>query len=470
MEKRRQPTRSSQPAMHWILIILFLFLTFSLLIKACSGDNGINPGGPSVNPSQSMQDGPQNNPPLGPQITATASIGITGDVLAHGPVIQSCKTDDGGYDFSDCFTHISNSYNAYDFMIANLEVTLGGTAAGDYRGYPTFNCPDEMIDALKGAGVDMVLTSNNHSYDTGHAGFIRTQEVLNQKDMLYTGSRLSTDSANYIVQDINGIKVGMICYTYETGDTAQGNKTVNGLTVAKEDTDLLNSFNYRQMDQFYTEVENAKTAMESEGADFIIFFIHWGNEYELTPSNTQKKIAQNLCNLGIDIIVGGHPHVVQPMQVLTSETGEKTYCIYSVGNSISNQRRYEISQSPNGHTEDGIIFGLEFQKWSDGTVEISDMNVTPLWVSLDTIDQTPRYTILPVDITYNFYPSLSTFCDTVNGVIDPDRPLTNIEVFTPSDNSQIRASYARTMDRVLTGLNECRQALGLKPVSNIPGN
>ncbi len=470
MERRRQQTHNSGQTMHWILLALFLFLSVSLLIKACSGsdDSSKKPG--DLLPPQSNV-GPVL-PPVSnePYVTATASIGITGDVLAHGPVIQSALTDTGSYDFSNSFAFVANSYNAYDFMIANLEVTLGGTAAGEYRGYPTFNCPDEMIDALKGAGVDMLLTANNHSYDTGHDGFIRTQEVLNQKGMPYIGSRLDTNTASYTVQDINGIKVGMMCYTYETGDTADGRKTINGITIAKEDTDLLNSFNYRQMDQFYKEVENAKAAMEEEGADFVIFFIHWGNEYELTPSNTQKKIAQNLCELGIDIIVGGHPHVVQPMQVLTSEAGEKTYCIYSVGNSISNQRRYEISQSPNGYTEDGIIFGLEFQRWSDGTVKISDMNVTPLWVSLDTINEKAQYTILPVDVTYNFYPALSAFADSVNSVIDPSRPATNIEAFSPTDSSQISASYTRTMGTVLAGLNECRQALGLTPVSNISGN
>lgn len=472
MERRKHKNRSSSQTMHWILLVLFIFLSVSLLVKACSGsgENGKN-SGDNLLPSQSNAgDATQPYQSTEPYVTASASIGITGDVLAHGPVIQSALTESEGYDFSESFAYVSNSYDAYDFMIANLEVTLGGTAAGEYRGYPTFNCPDEMIDALKDAGVDMLLTANNHSYDTGHDGFIRTQEVLNQKGMLYTGSRLSTDTTSYIVQDINGIKVGMICYTYETGDTLAGNKTVNGITVATEDTDLLNSFNYRQMDQFYSEVENAKEAMESEGADFVMMFIHWGNEYELTPSNTQKKIAQNLCELGIDIIVGGHPHVVQPMQVLTSESGEKTYCIYSVGNSISNQRRTEISESPNGYTEDGIIFGVEFQRWSDGTVKISDMNVTPLWVSLDTVDGKSQYTILPVDVTYNFYPALSTFADSVNGVVDPSRPATNIETFSPSDPSQINASYTRTMNTILTGLNECRQSLGLTPVSNISGN
>lgn len=472
MERRRRAPQTNLQVMHLILLGLFLFLSVSLMIKGCTGsDSVVDPGDNGLLPPSSDQVGVLPEiPPNVPYVTATASIGITGDVMAHGPVIQSALTEEGGYDFSKSFQYIKHSYSSYDFMIANLEVTLGGTAAGEYRGYPTFNCPDEMIDALQGAGVDMLLTSNNHSYDTGHAGFLRTQEVLKEKGMLYLGSRLSTDTANYVVQDINGIKVGMMCYTYETGDNEAGQKTINGIPIAVEDTDLINSFNYRQMDQFYTEVKNTKAAMEEQGADFIMFFIHWGNEYELTPSNTQKRIAQNLCELGIDIIVGGHPHVVQPLQVLTSEEGEKTYCIYSVGNAISNQRRYEINLAPNGHSEDGLIFGVEFQRWNDGTVKISDINATPLWVSLDTLEGKSQYTVIPVDVTYNFYPALSTFADSVNSVVDPSRTASNIETFVPGDTAQIGLSYARTMDRILTSLNECRQSLGLKPISNTSGN
>jgi len=469
LERPRRNSDNGQ-VMHLILIILFLFLSVALIIKGCAGsennkkDNaGIIPPAadhPDLLPEQSND----------PQVVASASIGITGNLFMQDEIIESAATNSGSYDFSEGFSYIANSYQSFDFMIANLETTLGGTDAGEYTGTNAFNCPDELIDALKNAGVDMLLTSNNHSYDTGHNGFIRTQEVLNQKGMLYTGSRLSTDTANYIVQNINGIKVGMMCYTHETGDTAEGNKTINDNTVAVEDTDLINSFNYRQMDQFYTEVENAKTAMEAEGAEFILFFIHWGKQYDLTPSNTQKKIAQNLCELGIDIIIGSHPHTVQPVQLLTSESGENTYCVYSVGNAISSERRNKIGQLPNGHTEDGIIFGVEFQRWSDGTVKISDMNITPLWVSQETAEEKSQYFVLPVDVSYNFYPSLSTFADSVNSVVDPDREPTNIEFYTPSDPTQISASYTRTMDIVLTGLTECRQALGLTPVSNVSGN
>ena len=238
--------------------------------------------------------------------------------------------------------------------------------------------------------------------------------------------------------------------------------TLNGLLVRMEDTNLINHFDYSHMDQFYSEVESAISSMEAEGADVVMFFIHWGNEYQTTPSTTQQKIAQNLCNLGVDVIVGGHPHVVQPMDVLTSETGETTYCIYSTGNALSNQRRSQITLAPNGHSEDGMIFGVEFQRWSDGTVTISDIDVTPLWVSLDYSGNDSTYTIIPVDLDCNSDEALAVFAQDMNNALDEDLPESTIKSFFTSHTNSISASYNRTMQILGTTLDECRQALGLE--------
>lgn len=450
--------------MHLILIILFLFLSLCLMIKACSGPDSSKDDA-NITPPYSDQTDTLDPSLQGPTVVASASIGITGSIFPHQRAILSAKTEDGNYDFSNYLNFISNSYQSFDFMVACLEATLG--EPGDST--PS-NCPDSLIDALKDAGVDMLLTSSDQVYAAGHFGFTRTQEVLTSKGMLYTGTRPNTDVPNYTLLDINGIKIGMLNYTYETGDTALGNKTINDIAVDKEDTDLINSYNYRKMGKFYDEVKAAKEAMDAQGADCIIVFIHWGNEYDRTPSNTQKTIAENLCNLGVDFIVGSHPHIVQPMEVLTSEAGTKTYCLYSAGSAISGERRGDVRQAANGHTEDGIIFDLKLHLMSDGSVTIADINATPLWTSVETVGGKDVFTILPVDVTYNFFPALSNFVDTVNGVIDPDREPTDVQTLTLSDSTKISESYTRTMDTILTGLNECRQALGLTPVSNIPAN
>ena len=475
MEQRRKQTNNSGQLMHLILIVLFLFLTFSLIIKSCIGSEapGTNTGNrPPVLATNPIETTEAVDPdkPAGPKVVASATIGVTGDVMAHGPVLNTAIQADGTYDFSKSFQYIAPYFSSYDFMVANLEVTLGGTEAGQYRGYPTFNCPDSMIDALKNAGVDMVTTATNHSYDTGHNGFIRTQQVLDEKGMLYVGTRTSADDPKYIVQNINGVKVGMINYTYEQEGSTGPQKNLNGIKMTEADSPLINSFNYRKMDAFYNEAAEVISSMRKEGAEFVVFFMHWGNEYELTASKTQQKIAQALCEKGVDVIVGGHPHVVQPMQLLTSENGNQTICLYSTGNNLSNQRRHEIKSSPNGHTEDGVIFSVEFSKYSDGTKAISNINVTPLWVSLDKNGDNSMYTVLPVDITYTTVPAISKFADAVNSVIDPNRQPSAVEAFLPSDTSQIASSYNRTMNTVLFSLNECRTALGLDPIKNTPGN
>lgn len=395
--------------------------------------------------SESSNESSEESKPVEPHIVSTASVGVSGDILIHGPLITAAgnlSETAGEYDFSSMLADIAPYYARYDFMVANLEVTLGGTAAGSYRGYPTFNCPDSIVDALLGAGVDMMLTANNHTYDTGHNGFIRTQEVLNDKGLPYIGTRLSEDVANYRVQDINGIKVGMVCYTYETSGKNAANKSLNGIPVNKADTNLVNSFSYQDLEKFYGEVEAALEGMKNDGAEANMFFIHWGEEYELTPRNYQKEIAQKLCDLGVNVIVGGHPHVIQPFETLTSATGEKTYCIYSVGNALSNQRRESLTTPPNQeHTEDGMIFGVEFQKWNDGKVEIKEISVLPTWVKREYGPKALEYSIIPLDLAVESW----------NG-------------FGVSESFKLIDSYNQTLALVGKGLNEARVALGLDEV------
>lgn len=468
IEKFRKPKNGQ--TMHLILIVLFLFLSVCLIVKGCTSTTQDPDIGSNILPQDPIINDPILQPNV-PHVVSTARVGITGSLYIQDPVIESTKTESGQYDFSQIFATVSQSYQSYDYMIAHLETTLGGTSAGEFSGDKKFNTPDSLIPALKEAGIDMLLTSNNHCYDTGHEGFIRTQEILNENKMAYTGTRLNTATANYTIQEINGVKLGMICYTHETGDTAEGNKTIRDIVVDSEDTDLINSFNYRQMEQFYEEVKAAMEAMDSAGADYTLFFIHWGNEFDLVPSGTQKKVAQNLCEIGVDFIIGSHPHIVQPMELLTSESGSSTYCLYSAGNALSSQRRRNTvaANATNGHTEDGVILSIKFEKWDDGSVKIADLNATPLWVDAAASGENTAYSIIPVDVTYNFYPALTSFANKVNNVVDPQRdPFAQIS-YAPSDPTQIGASYNRTMDTVLDGLNECRQALGLQPVSNTPG-
>ena len=361
-------------------------------------------------------------------------------MLVHNPMLTGAKQSDGTYDFSGYYKYIKEYYENYDLMIANLEVTLGGEEAGKYVGYPTFNCPDTIIDALKNAGVDMLLTANNHCYDTGHNGFLRTQYVLTENDMLYIGTRPTEDAKNYIVQDVNGVRIGMANFTYESKRNSNGTKYLNGIKVNAEDATLLNSFSYDYLTAFYNEVESMLTEMNDAGADTTLLFIHWGDDYQTKPNNMKTKIAQKLCELGVDFIIGGHPHVIQPFTTLTSSSGHKTYCLYSLGNAVSNQRRESLTTvAKPEYTEDGLIFSLEFEKWSDGTVNLIGIDALPTWVDRVISGDERIYTIVPLDLEADW---------------------TSYDLGT---YKRLNGSYKQTMSLIGKGLNEVREELGLEP-------
>ena len=321
---------------------------------------------------------PTTEPPIIKESTAT--VGAVGDILMHQALI------DGGYDkttktydYNYIFKWFTSAISQVDYAVANLEVTLGGNENRAYSGYPCFNCPDAIVDALKNAGFDLLLTANNHSYDTGAHGFSRTQQVIAEKGLPHIGSRPTEEDKNYIVADINGIKVGMINYTYNTSIYADGSVALNGIKLSKENSQLINTFGYNKLEDFYTKLAGELEAMHADGAEATVVYIHWGNEYQTTENSLQRTIAQNLCNLGVDVIVGNHAHVPQPVDFLTSEKDEnqKTLCLYSTGNSVSNI--YKTTKFP-VNTEDGMIFTFTFAKYSDGTVVIESARVIPTWV------------------------------------------------------------------------------------------
>lgn len=331
---------------------------------------------------------------------ATATIGTTGDVLLHDRVIAGgLDKTTGTYNYDNIFTYFTKYVQQVDYGVANMEGTLCGTDNGySYKGYPCFNAPDAIVDALKLSGFDMLLTANNHSYDTRNVGFMRTQQVIADRGLAYIGTVPHTQTKNYRVEDVGGIKVGMTCYTYSTGKNSKGNTTLNGIGMTAEDSQLINSFDYEDLDGFYQKLGAELEQMKQDGAECTVVFIHWGAEYKTTPNSWQKKIAQGLCNLGVDVIVGGHAHVVQPIEVLTNERdpGRSTLCLYSLGNAVSNIRK---SSTRPVHCEDGMLFCFTLAKYSDGSVVIESTDVLSTWVNRYTSSQTGRevFAIIPLD-------------------------------------------------------------------------
>lgn len=383
---------------------------------------------------------PTTEPPP-PYITSTATIRSAGDVLIHIPVYTAAKTADG-YNFDNIFTYTESLIEDCDYFVANLETTLAGTGVA-YSGFPRFNSPDAIADSLKKAGVDCLLTANNHTFDKNNAGVIRTQEVIKEKGFDYTGTRLNEEGRKFIISDVNGIKFGFICYTYET-PSSEGRKSLNGLTVDTATAPLINSFKPDNPEPFYEELKAEMKKMKKKGAEVITVYMHWGEEYQLSPNNKQKEIAQKLCDMGVDVIIGGHPHVVQPVDLLTSSNGKhKTVCVYSMGNVLSNQRRAYMGLKT-GHTEDGLTFEMTFSKYSDGKVVFESVKSIPTWVHVYSSGGKKVYNIVPLSKNM-------------------DEKAESLGLNKSGDGlSQAKASYERTMALVKEGTDKCNKYLKTK--------
>lgn len=415
-----------------VTVIAVLSLTVSAIIKSLKTDDKKEVE--STPPSSSQSE------PKEPYIVSSATVVNTGDILVHSPVLSGAKTADGGYDFSSFFTDVSPYFKSADLSVINLEVTFGGSESGEFSGYPMFNSPDSLADTIKDAGLNLILTANNHSYDTRLFGMKRTVQVLKNRGLSFIGTKEAESDPTYLVQNVNGVKLGVVCYTYETACSTEGRKALNGNVIAAEANPLINSFSYDKLDSFYSEAQSVIANMESDGADAIIFYMHWGEEYQLSPNTWQKTIAQQLSNFGVDVIVGGHPHVLQPMDIIYSEDSQNsTVCIYSMGNAVSNQRQEVMDSCPSGHTEDGVLFYYTFDKYSDGKTVLSSVDLVPTWVDKYRDGGRNQYKIIPLE----------------NATDGADK-----YGLTGAAAQRAEKSYYRTKELMEEGLQRCQEHLG----------
>lgn len=410
--------------------VIFSTVTFSLITTERKTDVSI--------PTTTAE--PETAVPTGPYIESTVTIGSAGDVLMHSPVLESAKQSDGTYNFDKIFTYVTDEIKSCDYFVANLETTLAGTENGrKYTSYPCFNSPDAIATALKKAGVDCLLTSNNHTFDTRAHGVKRTLSVVKEMGFDWVGTRENEADKKYLMKEIGGISFGIACYTYETEN--ENGKALNGILTDSESAKIINSFDYTNISAFYEDIGEDLTNMKKEGADITIVYLHWGNEYQLTQNDHQERIAKALCEMGVDVIVGGHPHVVQPVDLIISEDDtHSTVCVYSVGNFISNQRR-NLMGLKTGHTEDGLIFKMTFSKYSDGTVVFEKVKSVPTWVHL----YSGNYNIVPLSKKLETKASALGLTKSSSGL------------------SLAKGSYERTMDLVKEGTKKCNDYLASLP-------
>lgn len=303
------------------------------------------------------------------QDTTRISLLFIGDVMQHDSQIKaaydpSAKT----YDYSSCFQFVKPYLTSADLAIGNLEVTLAGPP---YKGYPQFSAPDELALTLKEVGMDILVTANNHCLDRGRKGLERTVMMLDSLDMMHTGTfRDTVERMNDypLAVEKNGFKLSLLNYTYGT----------NGIPVTRPN--VVNRIDTAVIRQ---DIIKAKT----QSPDAIIVFLHWGHEYQSLPNKWQRDVAAVCFNAGAKLVIGAHPHVLQPMEW---RKASDQLIAYSLGNFVSGQRdRYK-----NG----GAMLKVDLMKIGNDSLvntRIDSAAYMLEWV-YRSADSKKQYYILPV--------------------------------------------------------------------------
>jgi poly-gamma-glutamate synthesis protein (capsule biosynthesis protein) len=296
------------------------------------------------------------------------------------------------YDYTECLKFVRGWISSADFAVANLETTLGGEP---YSGYPLFSSPDGLAYSLKDVGFDLLSTANNHCMDTRYNGLCRTLDILDEAGLKHAGTYRTQEeydaNSGIVVADIGGISAAFLSYTYGT----------NGLPVYSENSYSVNLFNTDYMTSISTlDEEKLRREMEAARAldtDLIIVMLHWGLEYHTTPSAYQESMADFLIENGADIILGGHPHVCEPMtyREVTLDNGEvrSGFVIFSLGNFISGQSPYSLKTNGE-YTDTTAIVNLELTlDPSTGACSVTGVTYVPC-LMLNRYTAEDRYYLL----------------------------------------------------------------------------
>ncbi|MDE6560436.1 MAG: CapA family protein [Muribaculaceae bacterium] len=304
-----------------------------------------------------------------------ATLLFAGDAMQHQAQLDQALLEGDGkrYDYSECFRWIAPTVTEADYAVVNLEVPLGGGPV--YSGYPCFSAPDSYAQALVDAGFDMMLTANNHCLDSGMKAARRTISALDSLGIDHIGTyHDSADREKKVpfIKDINGIKFGFLNYTYGTN----GIPAKDGMEVSLIDRKKI--------------AEEMKQTRDA-GAEIIVVTMHWGIEYVLKENAIQRDQAQFLIDNGADMVIGSHPHVIQPMKMVRDEKRQQDVpVVYSLGNFISNMKT--------GDTRGGAYVRVRVERDPDGTPRVK-------WADYDTFfcakptGKGSNYTVIPSDRT-----------------------------------------------------------------------
>ena len=301
-----------------------------------------------------------------------------GDIMCHNSQYKDAydsvtKTYDFSYVFSDIKEYISSA----DIAIGNLETTFAGKERG-YSNYPRFNTPEQLAKNLKDFGIDVVSTANNHCMDTNYTGLVSTLKYLDEAGIAHTGTNETAENQNEIlIKDIKGIKIAFLSFTYGT----------NGIPIP---SDKKFAVNLIDEDLILKQIKLAK----EQNSDLICASMHWGIEYQLKQNKEQEKLKDLLFNNGVDIILGSHPHVLQPMekQTVTLEDGTTKDCfvIYSLGNFMSGQTKE--------NTRSSIILNIDITKNGEtGQTSLNKVEYIPIYMYKSATASIKKYKVLDIE-------------------------------------------------------------------------
>ena len=295
----------------------------------------------------------------------SARIMANGDLLYHDIIYISAKKSDGTYDFHENFEYVKPWLKQADLVIGDFE----GTVNKDHylAGYPLFNAPGEVMDAIKDAGYQVLDLAHNHILDSQIEGVVSTADAIEKAGMTPIGvyTHEPRDKAPIVIKEVNGIKVALLAYSYG----------FNGIEQSISQEDYNRYLSDLDEDKMKAEIERAE-----KEADITIIMPQMGVEYQIEPTEEQKKLYHKMIDWGADIIFGGHPHVVEPAETVEKE-GDKKLIIYSMGNFISNQRIETMQDVENAKwTERGVLMDVTIKKKS-GKTTIETAQAHPSWVS-----------------------------------------------------------------------------------------
>ena len=364
------------------LLFILLFLIFVLCLLVLIKSDFFNSTNVIQDSSVKSETVEEKIEPINFTMTAI------GDTLCHNTQYwDAYNSSTKQYDFSYVYDDIKDYTSSADITIGSLETTFAGEDRG-YSNYPVFNSPDSLATGLKDIGVDVISLAGNHALDYGYSGICRTIDVLDNVGISHLGTYKSAeDQDKILIKDVKGVKIAFINYTYGT----------NGIPVPSDKPYCLNLID---KDLISKQIKQAK----EQNVDMIVACMHWGTEYKTSANDEQKELADFLFKSGVDIILGNHPHVIEPMEkkTITLDDGstKDVFVVYALGNFTADQRA-EI-------TRDSAILNLDITKDSDGKILINKVSYVPIYMYKNSAANVHKFKILDIERSIANYDSGDT--------------------------------------------------------------